>query len=174
VDDSGARWHHLEVVECGLTPPQELVALTVSFILNVDVAGEGVGLPKEICNDRMVDHQFGGRQRVHFAGVATQINNCLAHGRKVHDARNTGEILQHDTGWRELNLGGGFGFRIPTAQRTDLFFSDVGTIFSAQEILSEHFEAKGQRLVALDTARAIDLEVVALDVQCGLGAKAVE
>ena len=174
VDDSGARGHHLEVVECGLPPPQELVALAIAFILNVDVAGEGVWLPEQVGNHRVVNHQFGRRERVYFARVATQIDNCLAHGREVHDAGNTGEVLEDNACWSELNLGGGFRFRIPTAQRTDLLFGDVGTIFSAQQILQEDLQAKGQRLVALDTGRAVNLVVFAPDIQAGLSTEAVE
>ena len=43
VHDAGARRHDLEVVERALAPAQELVALAVALVLEVDVALEGVG-----------------------------------------------------------------------------------------------------------------------------------
>jgi hypothetical protein len=52
VDDAGARGHDLEVVERGLAPAQELVALEVALVLELDVALEGVGRPKtSICTE---------------------------------------------------------------------------------------------------------------------------
>jgi hypothetical protein len=43
VDDAGARRDDLEVVERRLAPAQELVALAVALVLDLDVALEGVG-----------------------------------------------------------------------------------------------------------------------------------
>ncbi|MPN30354.1 hypothetical protein SDC9_177825 [bioreactor metagenome] len=37
VDDAGARRHHLEVIECGLSPAQELVTLAVALVLEIGV-----------------------------------------------------------------------------------------------------------------------------------------
>ena len=42
VHDPGAGWHHSELVEGALAPPQELVSLPVSLVLQLDVALEGV------------------------------------------------------------------------------------------------------------------------------------
>src|SRR5699024_3741341 len=36
--DAGARWHHLEVAEGALAPAQELVALTVALVFDLDIA----------------------------------------------------------------------------------------------------------------------------------------
>ena len=46
VDDAGARRDDLELVERGLAPAQELVALAVALVLDLDVALEGVRRPK--------------------------------------------------------------------------------------------------------------------------------
>jgi hypothetical protein len=46
VHDAGARRHDLEVVERGLAPAQELVALAVALVLELDVALERVRRPK--------------------------------------------------------------------------------------------------------------------------------
>src|SRR5690606_8491888 len=48
VDDAGARGHHLEVVEGGLAPAQELVALAVALVLERGVALKSVGAAEDI------------------------------------------------------------------------------------------------------------------------------
>ncbi len=42
VDDAGSGRHDLEIVEGGLSPAQELVALTVALVLDLDVALERI------------------------------------------------------------------------------------------------------------------------------------
>ena len=64
VHDAGARRHDLEVVERGLAPAQELVALLVALVLQLDVALEGVRRAEQVGDDRVVDDQLGRRQRV--------------------------------------------------------------------------------------------------------------
>ncbi|CAB4651787.1 unannotated protein [freshwater metagenome] len=164
MDNAGTGWHHLEVVKSGLSPTQELVALTVSFILNIDVACEGIWLPKKVGDDRVVDNKLGWREGVDLARIAAQINNCLAHSCQVNDAGNASEILQHHAGWGELDFCGWLRVGIPTAERADLVLGDVGTVFGAQQVLQQHFEAEGESLVALDAVRAVDLVVSAANV----------
>ena len=43
--DAGARWHHLEIVERLAAPFEELVALAVALIFELDVLAEGLGVP---------------------------------------------------------------------------------------------------------------------------------
>ncbi len=50
----------LEVVERALAPAEELVALTVAGVLDLDVALEGVGAAGDVDDDRVVDDHFGG------------------------------------------------------------------------------------------------------------------
>ena len=87
VHDAGARRHHLEVVEGALAPAQELVALAVAGVLDVDVALEGAGVAEHVDDHRVVDHHFGRRQRVHLLGIAAEVADRLAHGGEVDDAR---------------------------------------------------------------------------------------
>ena len=60
VHDAGAGRHHLEVVEGALAPAQELVALTVAFVFDVDVALKRVRLSEQISDHRVVDHELCG------------------------------------------------------------------------------------------------------------------
>src|SRR5699024_11673779 len=59
VDDTHARRDHFEVVKGGLSPPQELVALTVTLIFNFNVSLNGIWGTKVVDLNRVVDHQFG-------------------------------------------------------------------------------------------------------------------
>ena len=97
VHDSRSRWHNLEVVERRLAPAQELVALAVSFVLDSHVALERVCFSVDIGNDRVVDNQFGGSERVNALGVATQCRHGFAHRGQVNDAGNAGEVLHDHT-----------------------------------------------------------------------------
>ena len=59
VHDAGARRDDLELVERGLAPAQELVALAVALVLELDVALEGVRAAEDVGDDRVVDDQLG-------------------------------------------------------------------------------------------------------------------
>ena len=96
--------HHLEVVEGALAPAQELVALAVALVLDVDVALEGVGAAEDVDDHRVVDHHLGGRQRVDLVGVAAEVADRLAHGGQVDDAGHAGEVLHDHPGRGELDL----------------------------------------------------------------------
>src|SRR5690606_23542695 len=69
VHNSGSRGHHFEVIERGLSPAEELVALTVAFIFDFNVALEGLGITEYVHDDGVVNDEFGGCQRVNFARV---------------------------------------------------------------------------------------------------------
>src|SRR6185312_15831054 len=105
-----------------LAPAQELVALTVALVFDLDVALEGVLPAEQVGDHRVVDHQVGGRQRVDLLGFAAQITDGLAHGGQVHDAGHTGEVLHHHPRGRVLDLDAGFGFGIPVGDGLDVFF----------------------------------------------------
>ena len=107
VHDAGARRHDLEVVERGLAPAQELVALAVALVLDLDVALEGVLGAEQVGDHRVVDHELGWRERVDLGRVAAEGLHGLAHGGEVDDARHAGEVLHDDPGRGELDLGVG-------------------------------------------------------------------
>ena len=61
VDDAGARRDDLEVVERRLAPAEELVALAVALVLDLDVALERVLGAEEVGDDGVVDDHLGRR-----------------------------------------------------------------------------------------------------------------
>ena len=58
VNDASAGGDHFEVAEGCLSPAQELVALTVALVLDVDVAGEGIRLTKKVSDHGVVDDKL--------------------------------------------------------------------------------------------------------------------
>ena len=102
--DAGAGRDHLEVVEGSLAPPQELVALTVALVLDLDVALERLGRAEDVGDDRVVDDHLGRGERVDLRRVAAEVLHRLAHGGEVDDAGHAGEVLHDHARRRELDL----------------------------------------------------------------------
>ena len=79
--DAHAWGHGGEVVECGLAPLKEGVALAIAGELEGGVEVVGVDGAELIDLDRVVDHQLGGLERVDLFGVTAQSAHGVAHGR---------------------------------------------------------------------------------------------
>ena len=152
VDDAGARRDDLEVVERRLAPAQELVALAVALVLDLDVALEGVGAAEDVGDDGVVDDELGRGQRVDLGRVAAEVDDRLAHRGEVDDAGHAGEVLHDHARGRELDLGVGLGVLVPRAERADVVGGDVRAVLGAQQVLQQHLEAVRQGLAALDRA----------------------
>jgi hypothetical protein len=164
---------HLEVVEGGLAPAQELVALTIALVLDLHVAIE-CGLGAEgVDLHGVVDHEFGGSQGVHAGGVATHVLDGLTHGGQVDDTRNTGEVLHDHTGRGELDLDAGLSVGVPVGQGLDVLCGDVGAVLGAEQVLQQHLEAVRQLVCAFDSVQTENFVFGPLDVQYALGTKAV-
>jgi len=173
VDDARSGRDDLEVVERGLAPAKELVALTVALVLDLDVALEGIGLTEEVGDDRVVDDELGGGERVDLGGVAAQSRDGLAHGGEVDDAGHTGEVLHDHTGRAELDLGVGLGCGVPVRDGLDLRPRDVLAVFGAEQVLEQDLQAERELLVTGDTVDSEDLVVGFTDGELLFGPKAV-
>ena len=134
--DSGSRRNDLEVVERGLSPAQELVALAVALVFELDVALEGVLCAEQVGDDGVVDDQLRRGERVDLRRIAAERGDRLAHCREVDDARDAGEVLHDHAGGGELDLGVGLGGRDPCAERLDLRLGDVRAVLGAQQVLA--------------------------------------
>ena len=174
VHDAGARRHHLEVVERALAPAQELVALAVALVLDLDVALERIRATEEVGDDRVVDDQIGRRERVDFVGVTPEVPDRLAHGGQVDDARHPGEVLHDHPGRGELDLHARVGRRVPVCDRLDVVGGDVRAVLGAQQILREHLEAVRKFLGTGNRVKAVDLVAVLPDLQGVAGIKRVK
>ena len=173
VDDAGAGRDDLELVEGALAPAQELVALLVAAVLELDVALEGVRLAEHVDDHRVVDDQLGRGQRVDLGSVAAEFGDGLAHGGQVDHARHAGEVLHDHPRGGELDLGRGFGLRVPLGQRAHVLGGDVRTVLGAQQVLQQDLEAVGQPGRAVDRAEPEHLVGGVADVQLAAGTEAV-
>ena len=106
VADAGARRDHPEAVEGLLGPAQQLVALDVALVLDVDVLVEGLRPARDLGDDRVVDDQLHRDQRVDLGRVAAQRRQRVAHGGQVDHAGHPGEVLHEDPFGGEGDLGG--------------------------------------------------------------------
>ncbi len=167
--DPGARRHHLEVVEGALAPAQELVALLVAAVLDVDVALERRRRAEHVRDHRVVDDQLGGRERVDRGRVATEVAHGLTHGGQVDDRRDTGEVLHDHPRGRVLDLLAGLTVSVPSGDRPDIVCSDVRAVLGAQQVLQQHLEAVRQagdiEAVAFDAREAVDLVRLVANLQ---------
>ena len=75
----------LNSIERRLAPAQELVALPVARVLELDVAFERVRGPEQVGDHRVVDDQLGRCERIDLGRVAAQIAHGLAHRCEVDD-----------------------------------------------------------------------------------------
>ena len=174
VDDAHARGNDLEVVECGLAPAQELVALTVALVFDVHVALDGVCVAEGVNLDRVVDDEFSGSQRVDVVRVTAEFLNGFAHGGEVDDAGNTGEVLHDDTSRRELDFNARFGLGVPRGECLDVVLGDVGTVFGAEQVLQQDLEAERKLVRTIDRAEAVDLVGLVSDLKSALGLETVD
>jgi hypothetical protein len=174
VHDAGAGRDDLEVLERGLAPAEELVALAVALVLDLDVALEGVLGAEQVGDDRVVDDHLGGRERVDLVRVTAERRHGLAHRGEVDDAGDTGEVLHDDSGRGELDLGVGLRLGHPGAERLDLRLRDVGAVFGAEQVLEQHFEAERELLVPRNGVDAEHLVVGAADREGVLRTEAVD
>lgn len=173
VDDAGARGDDLELVEGGLAPAQELVALLVAAVLQLDVLGERLRGAELVGDDGVVDDQLGRRQRVDLRRVAAEGLDGLAHGGEVHDAGDAGEVLHDHAGRRELDLLAGLGLRVPVSERPDVVGGDVRAVLGTEQVLQQDLQAVGKAGRALDLVQLEDLVRLVAHLQRAAGVEAV-
>ena len=149
VHDAGVRRHNLEITECRLPPAQKHVALAVALEFDFVVVLQRIGRAVFVDLHRMIDDQFGRRQRIDFLRIAAELHDGFAHGRQIDDARHAGEILHDDPRRREGDLMAGRRLRIPLEQRLDVALGDVDAVFEAQQILQQDLQGKGQAVDVL-------------------------
>lgn len=173
VDDAGAGRDDLELVEGGLAPAQELVALLVAAVLQLDVLREGVAGAELVGDDGVVDDQLGRGQRVDLRRVAAELLDGLAHGGEVHDARDAGEVLHDHTGRGELDLLARLGLGVPAAEGPDVVGGDVRAVLGAEQVLQQDLEAVRQAGRALNLVQPEDLVRLVAHAQRAAGVEAV-
>jgi len=93
VADAGPRWDDLEALEAALSPAQQLVALDVALVLDVDVVDERRRGSRALGDDRVVDDELDGHEGVDAASLTTERGQRVAHGSQIDHGGDAGEVL---------------------------------------------------------------------------------
>ena len=181
VADAGVRRNDFEILKSFLAPAEKGVALDIALHFEVGVEGEGAGDAEFVHLDGMVDHQFGGEQRIDFLWIAAEFAHGVAHRGEIDHRGNAGEILEQDARGHEGDFffGGALSARgIPAGERADVFVEDEAVVFVAQQIFEQDFQGKGQArdvadAGAFERGEVVDFEGAAADVEFGARAECV-
>ena len=178
VADAGARRHDLEIVERLGAPFQELVALHVALIFQLDIVVERLGGAELVDHDAMVDDEVAGHLRVDLGRVATELGNRVAHRGEIDDAGDAGEILHENACRAVLDLAVGVHrIVLPIDDRLDVVGGDRDAVLEAQHVLQEHLHREGQAADVAELRRGLGEAVIgvglAVHVERGAGAERV-
>jgi hypothetical protein len=139
--DAGVGRNNFEIAERFCAPAKECVALDVALKFEFGVQAKSVTGAEIVHLDGVIDHEFRGEERIDALGIAAHFLNSFAHGGKVHNRGNAGEILQKNARGHESNfflraVGSPFG------KRGNVVFADEASVFTADEIFEEDAQRK--------------------------------
>src|SRR6185312_14276467 len=125
----------------------------------------------------MVNHQLGWLERVDERGIASELFHGVAHGGKVYNRGDSGEILREHAAGSE----GDFFFRpcvfVPGGESANVVGLDVLAVFGAQQVFQENAKGIGQVLggnaVLVERIEAVDFVFFVVDFQTGAAVEAV-
>ena len=149
--DADAGRHDLEGVERLHSPFHELVALDVTFELELHVQIERVRSARIIDHHRVIDNQIDRHQRLDRLRILAHVCGDVAHCGQIAEQRNAGEVLQEHAGDDERNLVGAgrrgcpagkllhvrFGDLLPVAIAQHRFEDDADRYRQARDLLSD-------------------------------------
>src|SRR5271165_6765369 len=177
VHDAGIGRHDGEVLERGLSPAQEGVALFVARELECGVELERLRRAELIHLYGVVDDQLGRLQRVDQLGIAAQRFHGVAHGSEIDYRRHAGEILQQHAAGHEGDLLRGNGFAGPGRERAHVVGLHRLAVFAAEQVLQQDAERVGQvtggAALLFQSVKTVDLKLALAHAQDGATAKAV-
>ena len=83
-----------------------------------------------INHQRMIAHQVNRNQRIDFCRISAKREHGITHGRKIHERRDSGEILHQDARRTECDLAVRFAPIIePSNGGLDIAAADRAAIF---------------------------------------------
>ena len=133
--NAGAGGNDREVVEGALAPLEELIALAVALIFQIDVLLERLGGAELIHDNRMVDDQIDRHQRVDAGGLAAELGDGVAHGGQIDHGGNAREILHQHAGGAEGDLLLGLALvDQPLGAANDVFLGHGAPVLEAQQV----------------------------------------
>ena len=115
----------------------------------------------------MIDHQFRRGQRVDGLGLATKLDDGVAHRRKIDHCWHAGKVLQDHARRRERDFMAGLRLRIPVGQRPNIVRADIAAVGMAEQVFHQDLQRVGQPLdmPVAHGVEPVDLVVPAVDGQ---------
>src|SRR5262249_18829667 len=144
MNDASVGRDDAEVSERVLTPAKERVTLFVARELELRIQLKRVRLAEVVDLHRVIDHELDGLEPVDHVGIPAQPDDAVTHGRKIDDARHSGEILQEHTRGHEGDLARRLALDVPARQRFDVGLLDEAVVFLAQQVFEEDLQRKRQ------------------------------
>ena len=95
--DAGAWRHDAKIAQRRLAPLEEFVALAVALKFEIGVEQQGRFSAVLVHLHRVVDDEIDLLKRVDSGRVATEPDHGIAHGGKIDDTWDAGEILEQHT-----------------------------------------------------------------------------
>ena len=166
--DAGARRHDAEIVEGRLAPAQELVALAVALVFELDIpARRRAALPKSSTITEWSMTRSTGTSGLIFSGSPPSAGHRVAHGGEVDHGRHAGEILHQHARRAEGDLALARLRRQPGGDAPDVVGGDRAAVLEAQQVLEQHLQREGQ---AGDAGQAVLLGLGEAEIVVGRAA----
>ena len=179
--DAGIRRDDFEILKTFLSPAEKSVALDVALHFEAGVEGKCAGRAELIHLHGMVDHEFGGKQRIDFFWIAAELADRVAHGGEIDDGGHAREILKQNASGHERNFffGGACGAGgIPASEGANIFGMNEAVVFVAQKIFEQNFQREWQPREladagALERIEAVNFKGFAAHFESGAGGERV-
>ena len=142
--DARARRNDLEIVERLASPLQEFVSLAVALIFELDVLLECTRITEFVDHYAVVDDEVHWDERIDLLRVAAEPRHRIAHGGKVDDGGNSGEILHEHPRRTVLNFTVDPSFLEPVGHALEIVAGDGLAVLEPEQILEQHFHRIGK------------------------------
>src|SRR5204863_5848097 len=96
VANAGARRPNPKIVERVLTPFEKAVALAIAAIFELDIGLKRLAAAKGVDDDRMIDHEIDGHERIDLLRIAAEFGHGVAHRGQIDNGGYAGEVLHED------------------------------------------------------------------------------
>ena len=143
--DACAGRHDAEILERALAPFQEVVALAVALVLERHVLRQRLGRAELVDDDRMVNHQIDGHQRIDHRRIAAELGHAIAHSGKIDHGGHAGEVLHQHAGGSEPDVLVGLAAILePGGDGLDVGLGDRPAVLVPQQVLEQDLQRKRQ------------------------------
>lgn len=169
--DAGTGRNHAEVLECLLAPLQEAVTLAIALIFKLDVSGKRRRRAEFVNDNRVVDHEVDGNERIDLFRVATERHHGIAHSGEIDHSRNAGEVLHENAGGTISDFVFGQALIVqPLCNGQNMLLGDGLAVLETKQVFQKNFHGIGELGNALQ-AVCLSLGKAEIDVVLTINGK---